>query len=142
MKKSLLIVLSIIILGCLNYSCSKDSDAGPKASQLEGSGTWNSPFKLSTGSIKSSVDPGAYLYEFPYVVGETYTVKLSKFTHDLDLRVVIGYGTGMGTDMSNSVTEGLDDEELTYTFSQEDLYLHIENVSDAATNFTISIVKD
>jgi len=48
----------------------------------------------------------------------------------------------MGTDLSNSVTEGLAEEELTYTFSQQDLYLYIENVTDESTEFTLTIKKN
>ncbi|MBN2167418.1 MAG: hypothetical protein JW717_14175 [Marinilabiliaceae bacterium] len=141
MKKTLLFVFSLILLASLNYSCSKDKDDELSITTLNGSGTWNNPFKLPAGTIKANIEPGVYLYEFPYSTGEEYTIKISGFTQNLDLRVVIGYGTGMGTDLTNSINDGLVNEEVTYTFSQQDLYLYIENLSDNTTEFIISIVK-
>ena len=144
MKNAFLIFISMIFVGTLNFSCSKDkeSENGPEVITLDGSGTWNNPFKVSVGTTRTSIEAGSFLYEFPYSVGQSYTIKVSDFTQDLDLRVVIGYGPGMGTDLSNSVTEGLAEEELTYTFSQQDLYLYIENVTDESTEFTLTIKKN
>lgn len=143
MKKAIFIVISMILMGIITLSCSKDdiSDKELKITTLDGSGTWNNPFKVPVGDTRITAASGGFLYEFPYSIGQSYTIKVSNFTQDLDLRVVIGYGTNMGTDLTNSVSEGLTDEELTYTFSQGDLLLYIENVTNESTEFTLSIAK-
>lgn len=141
MKKTLLFVLSLLILASLNFSCSKDKDDELSITTLTGAGTWNNPFKLPVGTTKANIEPGSNLYEFPYSIGEIYTINLSKFTQDLDLSVVIGNGANMGNNLTNSTNEGLDNEEVTYTFSQEYLYLYIENLEDDPTDFTITITK-
>lgn len=139
MKKTLLFLITISIIGSLSFSCSKDKDVKPK--ELEGAGTWNNPYKLPSGTTKTRIEPGATLYEFPYTVGNTYTIKLSKFTQDLDLRVVIGYGQNQGSGLTSSTNSGLEEEELTYQFSQSNLYLYIENLEEDPTDFTITITK-
>jgi hypothetical protein len=142
MKQILLLLISVMIVGSLSFSCSKDKETESKITELKGSGTWNNPYKLPVGTTKAKIESGSSLYEFPYSIGETYTIKLSKFTQDLDLRVVIGYGPNQGNGLTSSTNSGLIEEELTYKFSQGDLYLHIENLEDDATEFTISIVKN
>jgi hypothetical protein len=144
MKKAIFIVISMMLVGTLLLSCSKDevSDKELKVTTLDGSGTWNNPFKVPVGKTRIASASGGFLYEFPYSIGQSYTIKVSNFTQNLDLRVVIGYGPNLGTDLANSVTEGLTDEELTYTFSQGDLLLYIENVTSELTEFTLSITKN
>ncbi|HDP54385.1 MAG TPA: hypothetical protein ENN24_01700 [Bacteroidetes bacterium] len=109
----------MIIVGTLSFSCSKGKESERELEGIthDGGGTWNNPFKVSVGTAWIGIKAGSYQYEVPYSVGESYTIKGSNFTQDLDLGVVIGYGPGMGTDLSNGVTEGLAEEELTYTFS-------------------------
>jgi hypothetical protein len=142
MKKILFLLFSVLIVGSLSFSCGKDKETEKKATVLEGSGTWNNPFKVSVGTTMTKIEPGSYLYEFPYSIGQAYTIKLSRFTQDLDLRVVVGYGPNQGNGLTSSTNGGLDEEELTYEFSQSDLYLHIENLEEEATDFTLSIVKN
>lgn len=144
MRKTLLLVIGLIVFGSVNFSCSKDEETEKetKTIELEGSGTWNNPFKVTVGTTKAKIEPGAHLYEFPYSIGQSYTVKLNSFTKDLDLRVVVGYGPNQGNGLTSSTNGGLDEEELTYEFSQSDLYLHIENLEDEATDFTLGIVKN
>jgi len=140
MRKTLLLLIAIAIIGNINLSCSKDKEI--KIKVLEGAGTWNNPYKLPVGKTKTKIEPGSDLFVFPYSIGATYTIKLSNFTQDLDLSVVVGYGMNIGANLISSTNEGLDDEELTYQFSQEDLYLHIENLEENPTDFTITITKN
>ena len=56
MKKTLLFVLSLLILASLNFSCSKDKDDELSITTLTGAGTWNNPFKLPVGTTKANIE--------------------------------------------------------------------------------------
>lgn len=142
MKSLRLLSMGLLMFMFVFSSCSKDDDADKVSSVKGGEGTWINPYKIGLGATKHEVSANSTIYEFEYELGASYTLSLESFTTDLDMYLVRGSGSNMGSDYTNSTNPDLEAEEITFSFKEQDILIGINNDLVQKTSFVLNITKN